>query len=221
MTPLPAHYRPRIKICGLTRAEDVETAVQQGADAIGFVAYPKSPRFVGPEVANALAALLPPFVTPVLLTVNASRDEIAAYLDLFPSYLLQFHGDEDARTCEQFSNAYIKVARVANGNFDFKSLLAEHPRAAGILVDAWSEGYGGAGKVFDWSLLPKTLPRPLILSGGLHAGNVKEGIQQVQPWAVDVSSGVERSKGIKDAGKIRDFVAAVREGAWAVNEAGS
>jgi phosphoribosylanthranilate isomerase len=213
MTYSSSPYMPRVKICGLTRTEDVHGAVAAGADAVGFVGYPKSPRYVGPDVAATLASLLPPFVTPVLLTVNASRDDVAAYLDVYPGFLLQFHGDEIAEHCEQFGNAYLKVARVADTRFDFEALIAEHPRASGILVDAWSEGYGGAGTAFDWTLLPKSLPKPLILSGGLHAANVEEGVRRVRPWAVDVSSGVERSKGIKDAGKMRDFVAAVRAAA--------
>ncbi|HEU4621428.1 MAG TPA: phosphoribosylanthranilate isomerase [Burkholderiaceae bacterium] len=201
--------RTRIKICGITRREDADAAVLAGADAIGLVAYPKSPRYVGPELAASLAKALPPFVTPVALFVNATRDEVGAYLDQYPGYLLQFHGDEDADECEQFGNAYVKAARMVEG-FDLDAFANQHPRAQGILVDAWSEGYGGAGKTFDWSWLPERFDRPLVLSGGLEARNVAEAIARVRPWAVDVSSGVERSKGVKDASKIADFIKAVR-----------
>ncbi|WP_085316449.1 phosphoribosylanthranilate isomerase [Derxia lacustris] len=214
--------RTRIKYCGLTREEDLAVAVDCGVDAIGFVAYAKSPRFVGPARAAELAALLPAFVTPVLLFVNASRDEVAAYLDRLPGATLQFHGDEAPADCEQYGNPWLKAARMmANGSIagadcDLTAYAQRHAGARAILLDAHSDGFGGAGKTFDWSLVPAALARPLILSGGLDAANVAEGIRRLAPAAVDVSSGIERSKGIKDADKMRDFAAAVRaaDEAW-------
>lgn len=205
--------RTRIKICGLTREEDVRQAVGAGADAIGFLTYPKSPRYVGPERVAALAAVLPPFVTPVLLCVNASRDEVGAYLDVCPNAILQFHGDESAHECEQFDYPYVKAARIrADGTAAGVSLAefcARYASARAILVDAYSETYGGTGTRIDWDLLA-TMPSGFILSGGLDADNVAEGIARLHPWAVDVSSGVEKSKGVKDAGKMTLFCQAVR-----------
>jgi len=213
--------RTRIKYCGLTREEDIAVAVECGVDAIGLVAYAKSPRFVGPARAAALAALLPPFVTPVVLFVNATRDEIAAYLDLLPGATLQFHGDESAADCEQFGNPYLKAARVmADGSVagagDLDAYARSFPGCRAILLDAQSDGFGGAGKTFDWNLVPSALDKPLVLSGGLTVGNVAEGIRRLAPCAVDVSSGIERSRGVKDADKMRGFAAAVR----AADEAG-
>ncbi|CAN5180844.1 phosphoribosylanthranilate isomerase [soil metagenome] len=205
--------RTRIKFCGITRDEDLDAAVLAGAYAVGLVAYERSPRFVGPETAARLAARLPPFITPVLLVVDATRDAIGAYLDLFPAYTLQFHGDESADDCEQFGNPFIKAARIAEGidRFDLDGFADRYAQASAILVDAHVEGYGGQGRCFDWNLIG-TGPalKPLILSGGLQAETVGAGIAQLRPWAVDVSSGIERSKGIKDASKMRAFVDAVR-----------
>ncbi|MFN7848660.1 MAG: phosphoribosylanthranilate isomerase [Burkholderiales bacterium] len=203
------HTRTRIKICGITREEDLWAAVKAGADAIGFVAYSKSPRYVGPELAAQLARLLPPFVTPVILFVNASIDEVAVYLDAYPAYTLQFHGDERAQECEQYGNPYWKAARMQPG-FDLGGYAVEFASAQAMLLDAYSDAYGGAGQTFDWNLIPPDLPIPLILSGGLTPENVGAGIAKVRPWAVDVSSGVEQSKGIKDASKIQSFAAAVK-----------
>jgi phosphoribosylanthranilate isomerase len=203
--------RTRIKFCGITRPEDLEAGVEAGADAIGLVAYARSPRFVGPETAARLAMQLPPFVTPVLLVVDATRDEIGAYLDLFPAYALQFHGDEPAAECEQFGNPFFKVARIPSGApFDLAGFAAQHPAAAAILLDAHVEQYGGAGQGFDWDAVGRIENRRLVLSGGLGPDNVGAGIERLRPWGVDVSSGVERSKGIKEASKMRAFVAAVR-----------
>ncbi|CAN5169289.1 phosphoribosylanthranilate isomerase [soil metagenome] len=205
--------RTRIKFCGITRVEDLDAAVEAGADAIGLNAYDRSPRFVGPETAARLAARLPPFITPVLVLVDATRDAIGAYLDLFPAYTLQFHGDETAEDCEQFGNPFIKVARIAAGveHFDLEAFAERYTTASAILVDAHVEGYGGEGRGFDWNVIGTgpTL-RPLILSGGLRPETVGAGIAQLRPWAVDVSSGIERTKGIKDASKMRGFVDAVR-----------
>ena len=204
----PVH-RTRIKICGLTREEDVRAAVAAGADAIGFVFYPPSPRFVSFERAAELARLVPPFVSIVGLFVNPERDFVREALAKVPLQVLQFHGDEQETNCLGFGLPYIKAARMRPG-LDLLKYAACFPEAQGLLVDAFVEGYGGGGETFDWSLIPPELPVPLILSGGLHAGNVAEAIRHVQPWAVDVSSGVEAAKGIKDAVRIIEFVAGVQ-----------
>ena len=202
--------RTRIKICGLTREADVDAAVEAGADAIGFVLYAKSPRHVSPARAAELARRLPPFVMPVALLVNANDTELAAAVAALPQALLQFHGDETAARCDAAGRPYLRAARMAPG-LDLVDFAQQYSNAQAILLDAHVEGYGGGGKVFDWSLVPSNVPRPVVLSGGLHAGNVIEGILQVRPWAVDVSSGVEAAKGIKDADLIRRFCEAVRE----------
>ncbi len=201
--------RPRIKICGLTRLEDLQVAVDAGADAIGLVFYPPSPRCVDLETAAKLARAVPPLVTVVGLFVNADPALVRETLAAVPIHLLQFHGDEDERYCRQFDRPYIKAARVKPG-MDLVQYAAGFPSAQAILLDAFVDGYGGGGKVFDWALIPSALNRPIVLSGGLDAGNVGEAIARVQPAAVDVSSGVEVARGIKDAEKIRSFVAAVR-----------
>lgn len=201
--------RTRIKICGLTRPEDVRAAVEAGADAIGLVFYPPSPRFVSFERAAELAALVPPFVTTVGLFVNPDPAYVQQALAQVPLQLLQFHGDETEAQCAIHGRPWIKAARVRAG-VDLVEFAASHPSAAGLLLDAFVEGYGGGGKVFDWSLIPQCLGRPLILSGGLDPENVGEAVRRVRPWAVDVSSGVESGKGIKDAARIAAFVAGVR-----------
>lgn len=202
--------RTRIKICGLTREADVDAAVRAGADAVGFVFYHRSPRAVGVERAAALAARLPPFVTPVGLFVNASRGEIEAACAAVPSLVLQFHGDEAPAQCGAAGRPYIRAARMSP-ELDLLDFLARFSEAAALLLDAHVEGYGGGGKVFDWSLIPADVPRPLVLSGGLTPSNVIDGILRVRPWAVDVSSGVESAKGIKDADAICRFCEAVHE----------
>ena len=202
-------HRTRIKICGLTREEDVRAAVIAGADAIGFVFYPPSPRFVSFERAAELARLIPPFVTTVGLFVNAGRDYVENALDAVPLQVLQFHGDETEADCLGYGLPYIKAGRMRPG-LDLLKYAASFPCAQGLLLDAFVEGYGGGGETFDWSLIPSGLPLPLILSGGLHAGNVAEAVRCVQPWAVDVSSGVEAAKGIKDADRITELVAGVQ-----------
>ena len=201
--------KPRIKICGLTRLEDVRVAVEGGADAIGLVFYPPSPRFVDLAKAAELARTVPPFITIVGLFVNADPVVVRETLAAVPIHLLQFHGDEDEAYCCQFDRPYMKAARVRPG-MDLVQYAADFPSAQAILLDAFVDGFGGGGKVFDWSLIPPALGKPLVLSGGLDAGNVGEAVARVQPAAVDVSSGVEAAKGIKDAGKIRAFCAAVR-----------
>jgi phosphoribosylanthranilate isomerase len=204
------NQRTRIKICGLTREADVEAAVEAGADAIGFVLYDKSPRRVSLARAAELARRLPAFVMPVGLFVNASAGEVSATMQAIPQLLLQFHGDETPRECRQHGRPYLRAARMGLG-FDLLDFCRQFADAQAVLLDAHVDGYGGGGKVFDWSLIPSNVPRPVVLSGGLHAGNVIDGIRQVRPWAVDVSSGVESAKGIKDAAEIRRFCDAVRE----------
>lgn len=202
--------RTRIKICGLTREADVDAAVDAGADAIGLVMYPPSPRALDLARAVVLAARLPPFVTPVLLFVNAAAAEVRAAATALPQALLQFHGDETAADCDAPGRPYLKAARMAPG-FDLLDFAAGFPRAAGLLLDAHAEGYGGSGKGFDWSAIPPGVPAPVVLSGGLSPANVTDGITRVRPWAVDVSSGVESARGIKDAALMRRFCQAVRD----------
>lgn len=202
--------RTRIKICGLTRPQDVSDAVAAGADAIGFVFYPPSPRAIDIELARALCAQLPPFVTSVGLFVNEDPGRIREILAEVPLSLLQFHGEEGATYCESFGRPYMKASRVRAG-FDLVHYADCYPSACGILADAWVDGYGGGGKVFDWSLVPERHPAPIVLAGGLTPANVGEAIRRVRPWAVDVSSGVEIAKGVKDRALMDAFVVGVRE----------
>ncbi|MBL0423218.1 phosphoribosylanthranilate isomerase [Ramlibacter sp. AW1] len=218
MTHTPG-LRTRIKICGLTREQDVDAAVQAGTDAIGLVLYAKSPRHVSAARAAELARRLPPFVTPVLLFVNASPDEVRAACDLIPAAMLQFHGDETPDECARAAagRPFLRAARIpldSSQSFDLLRFASDFSAAQALLLDAHVEGYGGAGKAFDWSRIPINVSAHLVLSGGLTPANVGDGIARLGPrcrtLAVDVSSGVEASKGIKDAGKIEQFVAAVR-----------
>ena len=204
-------HRTRIKICGITREEDALAAVRLGADALGLVFYAPSPRAVSIEQARALASVLPPFVTLVGLFVNEAPETIRAICAAVPLQLLQFHGDETESDCMGYGLPYIKAARVRPG-LDLVEYAAGFPSARGLLLDAFVEGYGGGGKAFDWTLIPPTLPLPLILSGGLEGGNVAEAVSRFKPWAVDCSSGVEAARGIKDEQKIAAFVAGVRAG---------
>ncbi len=200
----------RVKICGITRVEDALVATSAGADAIGFVFYAKSPRAVDVEQARAIIAALPPFVTTVGLFVNMARDELHGLLSRVPLDLLQFHGDESVSQCEGFGRPYIKALRVKPGD-DIAARVNEYPSASGILLDTYVEGVpGGTGEAFDWSLVPADLSKPVILAGGLQPGNVAEAVRQLRPYAVDVSGGVEASKGIKDAQKIAAFIQAAR-----------
>ncbi|WP_439588530.1 phosphoribosylanthranilate isomerase [Hydrogenophaga sp.] len=212
-------HRTRIKICGLTRETDVDAAVHAGADAVGFVLYDKSPRHVSPERARELARRLPPFVMPVLLFVNASPEHIARGCLAVPQALLQFHGDESPADCIAAGRPFMRAARIPTGlpgrDFDLLKYAEDHRAAQAILLDALVEGYGGGGQSFDWTAFPWSHPllnasSRLVLSGGLTPANVTDGITRVRPWAVDVSSGVEMSKGIKDPDKMLAFVAAVR-----------
>jgi phosphoribosylanthranilate isomerase len=202
--------RTRIKICGLTREADVDDALEAGADALGFVLYAKSPRHVTLERAVELIGRLPPFVTPVLLFVNASPAELRRATEAVPQALLQFHGDETPDQCAAAARPYLRAARMAPG-FDLLDFAARFHGAAGLLLDTHAESYGGSGKVFDWSLIPPSVPLPVVLSGGLSPANVTDGVLRVRPWAVDVSSGVEQGKGIKHAALMRRFCKAVRD----------
>jgi phosphoribosylanthranilate isomerase len=201
--------RTRVKICGITRPQDAAAAAEAGADAIGLVFYPPSPRFLSVERAREIASALPPFVQAVALFVNADAAQVAQVIGRVHPAMLQFHGEETPAFCGQFGLPYVKACRVAPG-VDLLKYLAEFPAASGWLLDAHVEEYGGVGASFDWSLVPRRLERPLVLSGGLTQGNVGAAIRKVKPWAVDVSSGVESAKGIKDAAKIAAFIAEVR-----------
>ena len=202
--------RTRIKICGLTREGDVDAAVAAGADAIGFVLYPRSPRAVSAARAGELARRLPPFVMPVLLFVNASPAEIEAGFEAVPGALPQFHGDEQPAACRAPGRPYLRAVRMGPGT-DLLDWAASFQDAQALLLDAHVEGYGGGGKTFDWSAVPASVPVPVVLSGGLNPANVTDGIARLRPWAVDVSSGVESAKGVKDAGLMRRFCEAVRQ----------
>jgi phosphoribosylanthranilate isomerase len=205
--------RTRIKICGITREDDLDAVVAAGADALGFVFYAPSPRYVAAARAAELVARVPAFVKTVGLFVNAAPEAVATVLDQVPLDLLQFHGDEAPGYCAAFRRPWIKAARVKPG-LDLLEYARAFSGAAGIsglLLDAHVEGYGGGGQTFDWSLIPPGLPLPVILSGGLHPGNVAEAVRRVRPWAVDVSSGVEAARGVKDMRKIIEFIAGVRD----------
>ncbi|MBU0621875.1 MAG: phosphoribosylanthranilate isomerase [Gammaproteobacteria bacterium] len=200
----------RIKICGITREQDVLTVADSGADALGLVFYEKSPRHVVAEQAAQLAGAVPPFVTVVGLFVNPTAAYVSEVLAKVPLDVLQFHGEETAEFCRQFGRPYLKAIRVKAG-VDLVECAARYADAQGLLLDAYVEGtQGGTGESFDWALIPQKLPLPVILSGGLHAGNVAQAIEQVRPYAVDVSSGVEASKGIKDAAKVAAFIKEVK-----------
>lgn len=196
----------RIKICGITRLEDAQAAVEFGAHALGFVFYEPSPRYVSPETAAQLIAQLPPFVTTTALFVNASKARIEAVMAQTGIDLLQFHGDEPEAFCRTFKRPYIKALRMKSG-LDLDAAVAEYPTARGILLDAYRPDLpGGTGEAFDWDRIPVALRPEIILAGGLAPENVASAVSRVRPYAVDVSGGVERSKGIKDANKIKLFI---------------
>jgi phosphoribosylanthranilate isomerase len=215
------NHRTRIKICGLTREQDVQAAIAAGADALGFVFYPKSPRYVTPQQAASLIALVPPFITTVGLFVNSASEQLQEIVAQAPVSLLQFHGDEtvpqSAALAESVNRPFIRAMRI--GSATVAADLLEYAQAyrsgsrlfAGLLLDTLVEAYGGSGKVFDWSLIPKELAPQVVLSGGLSVHNATDAVKRVRPFAVDISSGVEQEKGIKDAAKIRAFVAAIRQ----------
>lgn len=198
--------RTRIKICGITREQDLQAAASCGADAIGLVFYEKSPRHVSVQQAAQLAHAVPPFVTVVGLFVNPSVDYVREVLAKVALDVLQFHGEEAPEFCTQFGRPYLKATRVKAG-VDLIQCASRYASAQGLLLDAFVEGMqGGTGESFDWALIPQDLILPVILSGGLNAGNVAAAIRQVRPYAVDVSSGVEAEKGIKDAAKVAAFI---------------
>ena len=204
--------RTRVKICGITRPEDGAMAAALGADALGLVFYPPSPRFVALETAQRIVAALPPFVATVGLFVNAEPAAVRAVLSLIPLALLQFHGDEQPDDCAAFGLPYLKAVPMGAGAVvqDYEQRFAT---AAGLLLDSHGgEQTGGSGQGFDWARIPAERHKPLILAGGLHPGNVAAAIRQVRPWAVDVSSGVETAKGIKDAELMRAFLRGVYDG---------
>jgi phosphoribosylanthranilate isomerase len=201
-----------VKICGITRPEDALAAARAGAHAIGLVFYAKSPRHVTPARAAEIIRVLPPFVTTVGLFVDASAEEVRAALTEAPVGLLQFHGDETPEFCRQFKRPYVKAVRMKAG-VDLLQYARDYHDAKALLLDNYVEGlHGGSGVAFDWSLIPRGLPLPVILSGGLTPENVGEAVRRVRPSAVDVSSGVESAKGIKDAQKIAAFIKGVRSG---------
>ena len=205
--------RTRIKICGITRTQDARAAADAGADAIGLVFYPPSPRFLSVERAVEIRDALPPFVQSVALFVNADAAQVAQVLGRLRPGALQFHGDETPQFCAQFGMPWIKAARVKSGvsvGVDLLEYLRLFSGAQAWLLDSHVEAYGGVGESFDWSLVPAERDRPLILSGGLARENVAEAVRRVRPWGVDVSSGVESAKGIKDAAKIAAFITEVR-----------
>lgn len=200
----------RIKICGIARAQDALAAAASGADAIGLVFYPASPRAVTAQQAAEIVAVLPPFITTVGLFVDEPASQVERILQEVSLDVLQFHGDETAAFCEQFARPWIKALRV-RADTDIGVACREFSAARGLLLDAWQQGVpGGTGKTFDWQLASASLPAEIILAGGLHADNVADAIDAVRPAAVDVSGGVEASPGVKDADKIRRFIAAVR-----------
>jgi phosphoribosylanthranilate isomerase len=199
----------RIKICGLTRDEDVHNAVAEGADALGFVLYAPSPRAVTAEQAAQLIKKVPAFVTTVALFVNESAEEIQRVLSICPFDLLQFHGDESPEFCRQFNRPYMKAIRVRSAD-DIHRAVQQYPDTKALLLDAYVENLpGGTGQAFDWRLIPQ-LSVPWVLAGGLNSKNVADAINQVKPFAVDISGGVEASKGIKDRKKIQEFISEVR-----------
>lgn len=201
----------RIKICGFTREADLDAALTLGVDAVGFVLYPPSPRAVTPARAAELARRVPPFVTRVGLFVNEDADTVTRIAREAALDLLQFHGDESPEYCERFSLPWIKAVRV-RPETDLLECASRFRSARALLLDAWSETWGGSGRQFDWNLIPASLPLPVILSGGLSPDNVAEAIARIRPVAVDVSSGVESAKGIKDAARVAAFIQGVEHG---------
>lgn len=204
----PTHLRTRVKICGITRTQDALGAASAGADAIGLVFYPPSPRFLSVERAREIRDALPPFVQTVALFVNADAAQVAQVIGRVHPALLQFHGEETPQFCAQFGLPYVKACRVKEGGSALE-YLRPFSHAAAWLFDSHVPEYGGVGESFDWSLIPAT-DKPVILSGGLSAANVATAIRRVKPWGVDVSTGVESAKGVKDPAKIAAFIAEVR-----------
>jgi phosphoribosylanthranilate isomerase len=205
----PTDLRTRVKICGITRTGDAAAAARAGADAIGLVFYPPSPRYLPVERAREIRDALPPFVQTVALFVNADAAQVSQVIGRVHPAMLQFHGDETPEFCAQFGLPYVKACRVKQG-MSALEYLGPFSQAAAWLFDSHVPEYGGVGEGFDLSLMPVVKEKPVILSGGLSAANVAQAIRQVRPWGVDVSSGVESAKGIKDAVKIAAFITEVR-----------
>ena len=202
--------RTRIKICGITRVEDAQAAVEHGADALGFIFWESSPRYIAPARARPVVRSAGPFVATVGVFVNPVREQVLRAIDEGGVSMLQFHGDETADFCASFDRPWLKAFKPAAGT-DLVESSGLYSDAAGWLLDAYDEKrVGGTGETFDWNLIPRNLARPLVLSGGLNVGNIAEAVRRVRPYAVDVSSGVEAGKGIKDAAKIAAFVQGVR-----------
>ena len=201
----------RVKVCGITRSEDAIAAVQCGADAIGFVFWPHSARYIDPESARRIAEVIPPFICTVGVYVDPDAAWVEETARAAKLNLLQFHGDESPEFCNQFLQPYIKAIRV-KPDTDFLQYAQRYGAAKGLLLDTYAADMpGGTGHAFDWQLIPQQLSLPLILSGGLNPDNVARAIKQTQPWAVDVSSGVEAAKGIKDEKKIIAFMQGVKQ----------
>lgn len=206
--------RIRVKICGLTREDDVVTAIEAGADAVGFICYPGSSRYVTPSRLMALTSLVPDSVSVVLVFVNPTSEEVREHLALFPKAILQFHGNESRPFCDQFHATYVKAVQVKSPR-DLIKAQEEYPMASALVADTPSEVYGGTGEIFDWKAVAEVrsqIHKPLIIAGGLREQNVREAIELLHPWAVDVASGVETARGIKDHDKILSFMQAVRRG---------
>ncbi|MGB0781632.1 MAG: phosphoribosylanthranilate isomerase [Marinomonas sp.] len=202
----------KVKICGITNMDDAQMACGHGADALGFVFYEKSPRYIAPEKANAIVAQLPPFVTPVALFVDAEASLIDSVIAGSSRWVIQFHGDESEQECLSYQRPYIKALRVRDGD-DVAFLFTQYPSASAMLLDAFKEGVpGGTGEVFNWSLIPDELSKPIVLAGGLTPNNVNQAIAQVSPYAVDVSGGVELSKGLKSESKVKEFIRGAKRG---------
>lgn len=202
--------RTRVKICGVTRVEDALLACELGADAIGMVMTPSSPRCVSIERARAIRDVLPALVDAVVLAHGLDAATVRAIIDGVQPGIVQFHGSEDAAFCESFGVRYIKAVGM-DGDVDVRGIAAGHPRACGFVLDGHPPGQqGGRGRTFDWSRVPRDLGRPILLAGGLNPDNVGGSIRAVRPWAVDLASGVECAPGVKDAAKMRAFFAAVR-----------
>lgn len=202
----------RVKICGITNLDDALMACRHGADALGFVFYEKSPRYVTPEVANSIISQLPPFVTPVALFVDAEASLIDSVIQGGSRWVIQFHGSESESECLSYQRPYMKALRVRQGD-DVVALVNQYPSASAMLLDAYKAGVpGGTGEVFDWSLIPDNLSKPIVLAGGLTPSNVEQAIKQVKPYAVDVSGGVELSKGIKSEPKVQEFISGAKCG---------
>lgn len=202
--------RTRVKICGVTRVEDALLACELGADAIGMVMTPTSPRCVSIERARAIRDALPAFVDAVVLSHDLSAEHVRVVIEGVRPSLVQFHGMEDATFCESFGIRYVKAIGM-DGDVDVRAVAATHPHASGLVLDGHSPGQqGGRGRTFDWSRIPRDLGRPILLAGGLNPANVGDAMRDVRPWAVDLASGVESAPGIKNAAKLRAFFVAVR-----------